>query len=172
MKNHHRNDSWIGVGNQWINGRCTCHGLPYSDHYLSFCFCPFLPSTGLLDNGKLSVVCRIVASKDVHIWTHGLLNVLPHLASGSLHMSLNRDVEMRWIILGYLGGPEVTTGALIVKEAAGRSECHTGGSDDEGRNLEPRNTSSLQVLNMAKKWILLQSLWKEGSPVDTSVSAE
>lgn len=46
---------------------------------------------------------------------------------------------MRQTILGYLGGPEVTTAALIVKEEAGGSECYTGGSDDgEGRTLEPK----------------------------------
>ena len=32
-----------------------------------------------------------------------------------------------------------------------------------------RNTGNLQVLNKPNKWILLR---KEGSPVDTSVSAE
>ena len=46
---------------------------------------------------------------------------------------------MRQTILGYLGGPEVATGALTVKEEAGGSGCYTGSSDDgEGRTLEPK----------------------------------
>lgn len=91
-KNHHRNDSWIGVGNQCINGSALARRLPILTIPYHF-VCVHLPSTGLLDNGNLSVVCRIVASKRCPPLDTDLC--LCYLTWPVGLCILNRDVEMR-----------------------------------------------------------------------------